>query len=459
MPSYDYDLFVVGAGSGGVRAARMSASFGARVGICEEMRVGGTCVMRGCVPKKLLVYGAHFHEELEDANAYGWSVDPATVTLDWGHMIAKKDAELDRLEEIYHSLLGNAGVELMNGRGVLVDDHTVDVDGRQVTAETILIATGGWPAMPDIPGIEHVISSNEALDLKALPESMVIVGGGYIAVEFAGVFAAAGVKVTEIIRAPNILRGFDEDVREHLCQEMTKKGVTILSDTTIAAIEKSAEESDEKTAKGYTLTLGNGDTLNTGLVMYATGRRPKTTGMGLETVGIEVDRKSAIVVNDRYQTSVPNIYAIGDVTNRVNLTPVAIAESMVFAHALYNSAFRAMDYDAIPSAVFSQPPIGTIGLTEEAARKNGDIDVYVSRFRPMKYTLSGREEQALMKLIVERKSDRVIGLHMVGPDSPEIAQGFAVAMKAGATKAQFDLTVGIHPTAAEELVTMREKTR
>ncbi len=451
MSEFDYDLFVIGAGSGGVRAGRMSSSFGARVGMCEDMRVGGTCVMRGCVPKKLLVYGSSFHDEIEDARAYGWSVDPSTVRLDWAHMIDKKDVELERLEGIYHTLLGNAGVELINGRGRLIDAHTVDVDGKTVTAERILIATGGWPSMPDIPGIEHVITSNEALDLKELPRRMIIVGAGYIAVEFAGVFSGVGVEVTEIIRAPNILRGFDEDVRDHLRQEMTKRGVNILSDTTIDGIEKSAD--------GYTLTLGDGSTLETDLVMYATGRSPKTSDLGLENLGIELDRKSAIVVNEHYQTNVANIYALGDVTDRVNLTPVAIAEGMALAHSLYNNNPRIMDYEFIPSAVFSHPPIGSVGLTEEQARERSDIDVYVSRFKPMKHTLSGRDEQALMKLIVEQETDRVIGLHLVGPDSPEMAQGFAVAMKAGATKAHFDSTVGIHPTAAEELVTMREKTR
>lgn len=451
MSDFNYDLFVIGAGSGGVRAGRMSAGFGARVGMCEDMRVGGTCVMRGCVPKKLTVYASSFHDEIEDAHAYGWSVDPAAAKLDWGHMIAKKDVELQRLEDVYHAMLKNAGVELINGRGRLVDAHTVDVDGKIITADKILIATGGWPSIPDIPGIEHVISSNEALDLKDLPNRMVIVGGGYIAVEFAGVFSGAGVDVTEIIRAPNILRGFDEDVRDHLRQEMTKKGVKILSETTI--------ESIEQTAEGYILKLGDGSSLETDLVMYATGRSPKTSDLGLEELGIELDRKSAIVVNDQYQTSVANIYALGDVTDRINLTPVALGEGMALAHSLFNNNPRIMDYDNIPSAVFSHPPIGSVGLTEDQARERGGIDVYVSRFKPMKHTLSGRDEQALMKLIVDQESDRVIGLHMVGPDSPEMAQGFAVAMKAGATKAHFDSTVGIHPTAAEELVTMREKTR
>lgn len=451
MPQYDYDLFVIGAGSGGVRAARMSAGFGARVGICEDMRVGGTCVMRGCVPKKLLVYGAHFHEEIEDAAAYGWSVDPASASVDWPHLVSIKDTELNRLEGVYHSILGNAGVELIDGRGKLVDAHTVDVGGKIVTADKILIATGGWPSLPDIPGIEHVITSNEALDIKELPKRMVIVGGGYIAVEFAGVFNGAGVEVTEIIRAPNILRGFDEDVRNHLRAEMEKKGVAIRSETVV--------ESIEKTDSGFAVTVNGGEIIETDLVMYATGRSPKTDNLGLEELSIELDRSRAIVVNDQYQTSVENIYALGDVTNRVNLTPVALAEGMAVANALFNNTPRNVDYDFIPSAVFSHPPIGTVGYTEDEARERSPIDVYLSTFRPMKHTLSGRDEKALMKLIVERETDRVIGLHMVGPDTPEIAQGFAVAMKAGAKKAHFDSTVGIHPTAAEELVTMREKTR
>lgn len=451
MSRYDYDLFVIGAGSGGVRAARISAGFGARVGICEDTRLGGTCVMRGCVPKKLLVYGSHFHQDIEDARAYGWRVDPATATVDWGHMIDRKDAELNRLEGVYHTLLADAGVTLIDGRGVPVDAHTVNVGGRTVTAENILIATGGRPSMPDIPGIEHAITSNEALDLRDLPDRMVIVGGGYIAVEFAGIFTGTGVAVTEIIRGPNILRGFDDDIRDHLRHEMTGAGVTILSETTV--------ESIEKTPGGYSLKLGDGRLQETDLVMYATGRAPNTAGLGLESLGVDLDDAAAVIVNERYQTSVPGIYAIGDVTNRVNLTPVAIAEGMIVANALFNGTFRPMDYDNIPTAVFSQPPVGTVGLTEEQARERGDTDVYISRFRSMKHTISGRDGQALMKLVVHRESDRVVGLHMVGPDSPEIAQGFGVAMKAGATKAQFDGTVGIHPTAAEELVTMREKTR
>ncbi|MBT4888073.1 MAG: FAD-dependent oxidoreductase, partial [Rhodospirillales bacterium] len=350
---------------------------------------------------------------------------------------------------VYRNILLSAEVALVEGRGTLIDEHTVKVNEQIITAERIIVATGGWPSMPDVPGIEHVITSNEALDLKTLPKSMVIVGGGYIAVEFAGIFNAVGVDVTEIIRAPNILRGFDEDVRDHLRQEMTKKGINILSGTVI--------ESIEKTDAGYAVHLQGGRTLATNLVMYATGRKPKTSGLGLEKADIRLDEKGAIIVNEWFQTSCPSVYALGDVTDRVNLTPVALAEGMALAHTLFNNNPTIMNYENIPSAVFSHPPIGSVGLSEEDAAKRGDIDVYVSRFKPMKHTLSGRDEQSLMKLIVERSTDKVIGLHMVGPDSPEIAQGFAVAMKAGATKEHFDTTIGIHPTAAEELVTMREK--
>ena len=451
MSEFEFDLFVIGAGSGGVRAARVAAGLGKKVGIAENLRIGGTCVMRGCVPKKLLVYASHYREEIEDAHALGWSVDPDTVHPDWAGLVELKNKELDRLEGVYHRLLDGPGVELINGKGVLVDAHTVAVGERTITAETILIATGGWPSLPDIPGIEHAITSNEALEISDLPEKMVIVGGGYIAVEFAGIFNAAGVEVTEIIRAANILRGFDEDVRTTLRDEMISKGVDIRSDSVIERI-------DPHEGRGYTLTFADGWTLDTDVVMYATGRRPNSDGIGLESVGVEVDAKGAIVVDEYSRTSVDNIYAIGDVTDRIALTPVAIGEAMALIDTLYRDNPRAMDYDFVPSAVFSQPPIGSVGLTEAEARNRfGDVDVYVSRFRPMKLTLTPREERSMMKLIVEPKSDRVIGLHMVGIDAPEITQGFAVAMKAGATKAQFDATVGIHPTSAEEFVTMREK--
>jgi len=447
MANYDYDLITIGAGSGGVRASRMSSGMGAKVAVVEELRTGGTCVMRGCVPKKLLIYGAHFAEDFEDSRGFGWT--PGDNTFNWPALIAAKDRELDRLEGVYHNILKNAGVEEIDGTGKLIDSHTVDVNGKTYTAETILIATGGWPSMPQIPGIEHVITSNEALDLPELPKKIVIVGGGFIAVEFAGIFNALGAEVHEIIRADHLLRGFDQSVRISLREEMTKKGITIHSGVNVTSIDK--------TGDGYRVNLDAEDPLDVDLVMYATGRAPNTKGIGLENVGVELDRKGAIVVDDYSKTSINNIYAIGDVTDRMNLTPVALAEGMAFAKTLYDNTPVSMAYDNIPSAVFSQPPIGTVGLTEDQARAKGDVDIYLSGFRAMKHTLSGRDERSLMKIIVDRETDVVLGCHMMGVDAPEIIQGIAIAMKCGATKAQFDATVGIHPTAAEEFVTMREK--
>jgi len=448
MAQYDYDLITIGAGSGGVRASRVAASqFGARVAIVETSRVGGTCVMRGCVPKKLLIYGAHFAEEAEDALGYGWSVDG--LRHDWSALIEAKARELQRLEGVYHRLLRDAGVTLLPGFGRVVDPHTVEVDGKTVTAEHILIAVGGWPTLPEIPGIEHAITSNEALDLDARPDRLVVVGGGYIAVEFAGIFNALGSKVTEIIRAGQILRGFDEDVRDTLATEMEKKGIRIRRECQVTSIEKKADGT-------LSLLTTCGEEMEADAVMYATGRSPKTKGLGLEEVGVILDRHGAVVVDGDNRSSVPSISAIGDVTNRVQLTPVAIKEGMAFALSTFAKTPTRVDYADIPSAVFSQPPIGTVGLTEAQARERGPVDVYLSRFRPMKYTLSGREERTMMKLIVCRKTDRVLGAHMVGVDAAEIIQGIGIAIKAGATKAQFDATVGIHPTAAEEFVTMRE---
>ncbi len=448
MPTYDYDLLTLGAGSGGVRATRLAGGYGARTAIVEQSRVGGTCVMRGCVPKKLLVYAAHFAHDFEDARGFGWSF-PDEPEVDWARLIERKDAELDRLETVYNRILRENHVELIEGTGRLADAHTVDVDGRTLSAEKILIATGGWPSMPDIPGIEHVISSNEALDLSELPKRLVVVGGGYIAVEFAGIYNAAGVEVTEIIRAANILRGFDEDVRTCLAGEMEKKGIRIRREAVVRSIEQCES--------GYTLRIDHGDIVEADKILYATGRAPNTGGIGLEEAGVALNNKGAVVVDENSRSSVPSIFAIGDCTDRVNLTPVAIAEGRAFAETQFNGNPMTMDYANIPSAVFSQPPIGSVGLSEIAARRLGPVDVYVSRFRPMKHTLSGRDETAMMKIIADRGTDQVLGCHMVGADAPEIVQGLAVALKCGATKAQFDATIGIHPTAAEEFVTMRER--
>ncbi len=448
MPRYDFDLFTIGAGSGGVAGTRRAGAYGARTAICEELRIGGTCVLRGCVPKKLLVYGSQFAEAFADAPGFGWSVPPATH--DWAALIAAKDKELDRLHGIYVRMLNNAKVEIFEARGVVVDPHTVEVGGKRYTAENIMIAVGGWPETPQLPGIEHVISSNEALDLPERPRRIVIVGGGYIAVEFAGIFNGFGSEVVEIIRADRLLRGFDEDVRTYLGEEMRIRGVDIRGGTQIARIDK--------TGSGYTVTTTSGGKIETDCVMYATGRAPNTKGLGLAEIGVEMDKNGAVKVDEWQRTSVKNIYAVGDVTDRINLTPVAIAESRAIAETLYNNNPIRMDHADVPSAVFSQPPIGTVGLTEDQARKQyGEVDIYQTRFKPMKNTLSGRDERTFMKLVVDAKSDRVVGCHMLGPDAPEIVQGLAIAVKCGATKKQFDATIGIHPSAAEEFVTLRDK--
>lgn len=449
MSQYDYDLLTIGAGSGGVRASRMAAQAGKRVGVCEEDRVGGTCVLRGCVPKKLLVYASEFASHFQDSAGFGWSAVDSRI--DWPRLIDTKNKELTRLNAIYNNILESNGVEALMGRGTVVDAHSVEVNGKIYTAEKILIAVGGWPTLPKLPGIEHAITSNEALDLAELPKRMVIVGGGYIAVEFAGIFAGMGVEVTEIIRADKLLRGFDHDLRARLEPEMSKRGIKIMPNTIVDSIEK--------TDTGFTLNLNEGQTLETDLVMYATGRKPKTAGLGLEKAGVEVDATGAVKVDKNYKTSCDSIYAIGDVTDRVCLTPVALEEGMALVQHLFGpNAGADVDYDNIPSAVFSQPPLGTVGLTEEEAiARHGKVDVYTSEFKAMKHTLSGRDERTFMKLIVEPKSDRVVGAHMMGPDAAEIMQGIGIALKCGATKAQFDATIGIHPSAAEEFVTMRTK--
>ncbi len=448
MSKYDFDLFTIGAGSGGVASSRRAASYGARVGICEESRIGGTCVIRGCVPKKLLVYGAQFTDAFADAAGYGWHVAPPVH--DWASLIAAKNREIDRLNGIYIKLLEDSGVKIFEGRGRLIDAHTIEIAGKRVTAERILIATGGHPTVPAIPGIEHVISSNEALDLLSLPRRVVIVGGGYIAVEFAGIFNGLGSHVTEVFRGDELLTGFDDDVRVALAQEMRDRGIELLARTEIVRIEK--------VGPGYTLFTDKGAELSADLVMYATGRKPNTKGVGLEEAGVQLNKAGAVAVDEKQRTTVPHIYAIGDVTDRLNLTPVAIAEGRAIAETLFNDNPMTVDHENIATAVFSQPPVATVGLTEGQARKiHGAVDIYRARFRPMKHTLSGRSERTMMKLVVDRESDRVLGCHMVGTDAPEIIQGLAIAVKCGATKRQFDQTIGIHPTAAEEFVTMRDK--
>jgi len=448
MARFDYDLITIGAGSGGVRASRLAGRFGARVAVAEELRVGGTCVLRGCVPKKLLVFGSHFRDEIEDMAGYGWSVNGAAH--DWAAMIAAKDKELDRLHGIYMNLLKGAGNTVLDGRGVIVDPHTVEVDGKRHTAERILIATGGWPSLPDVPGIEHAITSNEALDLKARPQRVAIIGSGFIAVEFAGIFHGFGSETHLIYRADKVLRGFDEDIRTALTTELEKKGIHQRAGTLPSRIEK--------VDGGFLVQLTSGETLEVDAVMYATGRRPNTSGLGLEAVGVELTETGAVKVDEWSRSSVPSIWAIGDVTDRIQLTPVALAEGQAFAETEFNGNPIRPDHDDVPSAVFSQPPIGTVGLSEAAARrKYGELDVYVSGFRPMKYTLTGNNERGFMKLVVDRASQRVVGAHMLGIDAPEIIQGVAIAVRMGATKRDFDRTIGIHPTAAEEFVTMREK--
>ncbi|KAA9130569.1 glutathione-disulfide reductase [Marinihelvus fidelis] len=447
MSQYDYDLFVIGAGSGGVRAARIAAGHGARVGICEESRVGGTCVIRGCVPKKLLSYAAHFAEEFEDAAGFGWTV--GETRFDWATLVANKDREIDRLEGIYQSLLSGSGVDLVEGRGTLVDPHTVAVGERRITAERILLAVGGWPWVPDFPGREHVITSNEAFHLESLPGRVIVVGGGYIACEFAGIFNGLGSETHQVYRGDAVLRGFDDDVRRVVGREMTAKGVRFHLEDNIQAIRP--------VDGALRATLDSGDEIDADCVMYATGRVPKSEGLGLRAAGVDVRADGSVPVDEYSKTNVDSVFAVGDITHRVNLTPVALHEGHAFADTQFGGMPRPVDHAFVPSAVFSQPQVGSVGWPEHEARNHyGDIDVYRSEFRPMKHTLSGRQEKALMKMIVARETRKVVGLHVVGPDAPEIVQGFAVAVKCGLTKEQFDATIGIHPTAAEELVTMRQ---
>jgi glutathione reductase (NADPH) len=450
MADKELDLFVIGAGSGGVRAARVASSHGAKVMVAEEYRVGGTCVIRGCVPKKLLVYASRFREEFEDAAGYGWTL--GKPSFDWQTLIANKDREIDRLENAYKATLERYKVELVKTRAVLQDANTVKLaTGETVRAKTILIATGGWPHHGDnIPGIEHVISSNEVFHLKQLPKHIVIQGGGYIAVEFAGVFAGLGSEVTLVYRGENILRGFDDDVREHLNKEMTKRGMTITCGHTVTAVEKAGGALNVK--------LSDRSQIAADQVMFATGRRPNVKGLGLEAAGVKLASNSGIAVDHHSRTNVPNIYAVGDVTNRINLTPVAIREGHAFADTVFGNKPTTVDHSNVPTAVFSEPEVGTIGLTEaEAIKELKIVDIYKSSFRPMKATLAGRDSRSFYKLIVDGQTDRVVGCHIVGPDAGELIQVIGIAVKMNATKADFDAVMAVHPTAAEELVTMREK--
>jgi glutathione reductase (NADPH) len=451
MQPYDFDFFVIGGGSGGVRASRVAASLGAKVGIAEGFRYGGTCVIRGCVPKKLLVQASHYAEDLEDAAGLGWTVPPAS--FDWPRLVAAKEQEITRLSCIYENLLKNSGVQIFQGHARFEDPHTLSVNGQRITARHVLIATGGTPALPSIPGIEHAITSNEAFDLPTLPRRVLVVGGGYIAVEFAGIFNGLGSEVTLIHRGAQLLRGFDGAVAQHLHEEIARKGIRVLTETQAASLERMADGQIAVQLHGAVAGAEHFDA-----VMYATGRTPQTEGLNLAAAGLSAEPGRGVKVDAFGQTGVPHIYAVGDVTEGIALTPVALAQGGAVARSLVGPKRRAAQLGHVASAVFSQPPIGTVGLGEEAAlAQYGEIDVYESRFKPMRHTLSGRPEKTLMKLVVDTASQRVLGAHMVGPDAPEIVQGLALALNLGATKADFDATIGIHPTSAEEFMTMRDK--
>ncbi len=452
MSGYDYDLFVIGAGSGGVRAARLAAELGARVAIAEEYRIGGTCVIRGCVPKKLLVYGSSYASAFRDARGFGWSCDK--LAFDWPTLISNVRREVDRLNGVYTRTLEKAGVTRFLTRAVLEDANTIrlaDRDGT-ISARIILIATGSHPVIPDVPGREHLITSNECFLLERLPASIVIIGAGYISMEFASIFNGLGVKVTVLYRGDQVLREFDMDLRDGLAEAMRNRGVDLRMDTEVAAIAKEGD--------GYRVHLKDGDSVAAGLVMAATGRVPNTQGLGLEKIGVKLGANGRVVVDEFSKSSVDDIYAVGDVTDRRNLTPVAIHDANSFVETLFNGNPTTVDYSVIPTAVFSQPEVGTVGLSEEKARKlkgQGAIDIYKTRFRPLRAMVSGRDEKMLMKLVVDMKTDTVLGVHVLGPDAAEIVQMAAIALRLGATKADFDRTMPLHPSAAEELVTLRHK--
>ncbi len=452
MSEFDFDLFTIGAGSGGVRASRMAAHYGARVAVAEEYRPGGTCVIRGCVPKKLFVYASHFSEEFEDAANFGWSV--GETRFDWPTLVANKDTEIERLSRIYQRNLRNSGAELIRSRAVVRGPHTVylEAEDREVTARYILVATGAWPVLPEnVLGVENAVTSNEIFHLEALPERIVIVGGGYIAVEFASIMNGLGVDTTMLYRGAQPLRGFDLDIRTTLCREMEEKGVRVLTEMDVKSIEKNG--------KGLLVVARNEAEFEADLVLYATGRQPNTKGLGLENADVEFDAVGAVIVDAFSRSTCESIFAIGDVTNRMNLTPVAIREGMAVAETLFNDNPTTVDYANVPTAVFSQPAVGTVGLGElEAREQHGDaIDIYKAYFRSLKHTITGRQEHMLMKLVVHQETDKVLGVHLIGPEAPELIQLAAVAVKMGATKKQFDQTVAVHPSAAEEMVTMREK--
>ena len=448
MPNYDFDLFVIGVGSGGVRAARMCAQYGARVATAEDRYMGGTCVNVGCVPKKLFVYASHYSEEYQQAEGFGWGT--VAPEFNWSKLLDNKNTEIARLNGIYKGLLDNAGVTHYDGRAKIVDDHHIVIGETVISTDKILIATGSWPLVPEFPGSEYVITSNEAFFLKDLPDHCLVVGGGYIAVEFAGIFHGLGVDTSLSYRGDLFLRNFDIDIRKTIQEELTKKQIDLRLESNVVSI---AALDNER----YLVTFREGGQLETDLILYATGREPAVRDIGIENVAVELRDNGSIIVDENFRTSVPNIFALGDVIGGMQLTPVAIEEAMCFASTQFLNKKKIMDYDNIATAVFCQPNVGTVGLTEDQARKAGyQIDVYRSIFRPMKHTLSGSDEKFMMKLVVDRASDRVLGVHMVGAEAGEIVQGIAIAMKIGVTKDQFDATVGIHPTTAEEFVTMRE---
>ena len=442
---FDFDLFTIGGGSGGVRASRFAANLGARVAIAESGRFGGTCVNVGCIPKKLFSYAAHVREDLKDAADFGWNI--AEPSFDWTRLLANKDREIDRLNGVYERVLVNAGAAILRGKAVVRGKNEIEINGKTLTAKHILVATGSWPHKPDIPGAELAITSNEAFHLDKLPKRALVVGGGYIAVEFASIFNGLGVQTTLAYRGAQLLRGFDADLGTRLAEEMKLKGVSIL-----------LKKNPSKIEKGLKVTFEDASSENFDLVMFATGRVPNSRGIGLEAAGVKLAADDAVVVDEFSKSSVDSIHAIGDITNRLNLTPVATAEGMALAKTLFGGTPTPVDHDNVPTAVFAHPNIGTVGLSEEKARaRYGKVDIYKANFRSLKHTMGKSEEKIFMKLVVDAASQRVVGAHMMGPDAGEVIQGIAIAVKLGATKAQFDATIGIHPTAAEEFVTMREK--